>query len=85
VITGGGSRCEGTADLCEEVLGLPAEIRFAPTGLTSGRQLPDGQWATVVGLAYWALGDDEPVAVEEDTRKGAGGVKGIIDTIFRRR
>ncbi len=85
VITGGGSRCEGTADLCEEVLGLPAEVRFAPAGLTSGRQLPDGQWATAVGLAYWALGADEPVAIEEDNKKGAGGVKGIFDSIFRRR
>ncbi len=85
VITGGGARCEGTADLCEEVLGLPAEVRFDPAGLTVGKSLPEGQWATAVGLAYWAYGADEPIAIEEDNLRERGGVKGIIKSIFKRR
>ncbi|MBU0743594.1 cell division protein FtsA [bacterium] len=84
VVTGGGARCEGTAELCEEVLGLPAEVRLAPYGLSGGRQLPDGQWATAVGLAFWALAGDEPVVPPEGTQAGGRGVGGFFKGLFRR-
>lgn len=85
VITGGGARCEGTAELCEEVLGVPAEVRFEPAGLVGGRTLPEGQWATAVGLAYWALGDDEPVAAKEVDSGGGACVTDFLKSIFKRR
>ncbi len=85
VITGGGARCEGTAELCEEVLSLPAEVRIAPMGAGGGRALPDGQWATAVGLALWALGSGEPVAEQEDADDESGGVGGFFRSIFKRR
>jgi len=84
VVTGGGARCEGTAELCEEVLGLPAEVRLTPGGLSGGRPLPEGQWATAVGLAFWALAGDEPVAPEEDEPVRGGGVGGFLRSLFRR-
>ncbi len=84
VVTGGGARCEGTAELCEEVLGLPARLRHDPSGISGGRALPDGQWASCVGLAYWALSGDEPVAPEDDTPGEGGGVGGFLKGLFRR-
>jgi cell division protein FtsA len=85
VVTGGGARCEGTAELCEEVLGLPAQLRFTPAGLAGGRTLPEGQWATAVGLAFWALSGDEPVEPEDDAFAESGGLPGFIRGLFRRR
>jgi cell division protein FtsA len=56
ILTGGGSRCQGSASLCEEVFGLPVRCRYLPPeGLLDFEQLADGQWATAVGLSLWAL------------------------------
>lgn len=85
VVTGGGARCEGTAELCEEVLGLPARLRHEPWGLGGGRTLPDGQWATAVGLAYWALSGEEPVVPDDVIMDGGFGFGGFIKSLFKRR
>ncbi len=84
VVTGGGARCEGTAELCEEVLGLPVEVRLEPSGLCGGRQLPDSQWATAVGLAFWVLAGDEPVVSAEEEPVDGMGVAGFFKGLFRR-
>jgi cell division protein FtsA len=60
VLTGGGSRCEGTARLCEEVFGLPVRRRHVPPGLEGEDILEPGQWATAAGLSLWAAGQQEP-------------------------
>ena len=51
ILTGGGARCRGSAQLCEEVFDLPSECRWLPPGLRGADRLPKGQWATVVGLS----------------------------------
>lgn len=56
VLTGGGSRCQGSARLCEEVFGLPVQHRFLPANLVGARHLGESQWATAVGLSTWAAG-----------------------------
>jgi cell division protein FtsA len=61
VLTGGGSRCRGTRQLCEEVFDLPTQRRHLPPGLVGAEDLPPDQWATVIGLSMWAAGDAEAV------------------------
>jgi cell division protein FtsA len=56
ILTGGGSRCQGSAELCEEVFGLPVQCRYLPDDLDGAEMLGDGQWATAVGLSIWAAG-----------------------------
>jgi cell division protein FtsA len=79
VITGGGSRCRGTAALIEEVLGLPVEQRLEPLGLANAKVLPEGQWATAAGLAFSLLEDTgaEP--------SGGGGVLDWLGGLFSRK
>lgn len=81
VITGGGSRCAGTPELAEEVFMLPVERRLKPLGVAGGNSLPDGQWATAVGLAFWALGGG-PDVEESPQKPSRGGIKGWLDQIF---
>ncbi len=57
VITGGGSRCEGTVELAEEVFDLPAQARYAGEKLRGSEMLGEGQWATALGLAEWVARD----------------------------
>ncbi len=57
VLTGGGSHCRGTRRLCEEVFDLPVVKRYLPRHLPGMENLPEGQWATVVGLTMWAAAD----------------------------
>lgn len=80
VITGGGSRCRGTAALIEEVLDLPVEQRLEPLGLVNAKVLPEGQWATAAGLAFSLLEDTgaEPAA-------GGGGVIDWLGGLFSRK
>lgn len=59
VLTGGGSRCRGTRALCEEVLDLPVRRAYLPTALRDSGSLPDGQWATALGLGFLYAGGDE--------------------------
>jgi cell division protein FtsA len=56
VLTGGGSRCRGSRELCEEVFGLPVRARYVPASLRGSDRLPAGQWATALGLAMWSAG-----------------------------
>ncbi len=84
VVTGGGSRCRGTRRLCEEVLDLPVRRRYLPVGVDGLEDLPEGQWATVLGLAMWAAGDETGDDAENDDRPG-GGLLGRIRGMFRRR
>jgi cell division protein FtsA len=78
VLTGGGSRCRGSAELCEEVVGLPVQARYLPPGLEGAEQLASGQWATAVGLSMWAAGT--PPAAQE----GAGDLRGMAQPILGR-
>ncbi len=84
VLTGGGSRCRGTKDLCEEIFDLQAKKRYLPRKLAGAEQLPEGQWATVIGLCRWFARDvgqsESPVEV------GQGGkFLGKLRGMFRRR
>lgn len=59
VLTGGGSRCRGTRALCEEVLDLPVRRAYLPAALKDAGTLPDGQWATALGLGFLYAGADD--------------------------
>lgn len=59
VLTGGGSRCRGSRGLCEEVLDLPVRRATTPAALRGSDGLPDGQWATALGLSLVYAGDPE--------------------------
>jgi cell division protein FtsA len=59
VLTGGGSRCRGTRALCEEVLDLPVRRAYLPAALKDAGMLPDGQWATALGLGFLYAGADD--------------------------
>ncbi len=63
VLTGGGSRCRGSAALCEEVFGVPVRCRYVPAGLAGVEKLGQGQWATALGLTLWAARDSRQAAV----------------------
>ena len=58
VLTGGGSRCRGSRELCEEVFGMPVRTRYLPESLIGADRLPDGQWATALGLVLWSGGNE---------------------------
>ncbi|MBK9302737.1 MAG: cell division protein FtsA [bacterium] len=85
VVTGGGSRCAGTEQLIEEVLSLPAQRRLSPLGLSGGKPLPEGQWATAVGLAYWALGGGQDAGPGGEPGEPPHKPKGWLGGLFRRR
>jgi cell division protein FtsA len=53
VLTGGGSRCNGSASLCEEIFSVPTAVRYLPDNLLDDPNLAEGQWASVLGLAAW--------------------------------
>ncbi len=84
VLTGGGSRCRGTRQLCEEVFDLPVTRRHLPERLKGADQLPSGQWATVLGLSLWAAGDFQE-GVENETGGGGGGLLGKLRGMFSRK
>jgi cell division protein FtsA len=86
VLTGGGSRCRGTRDLCEEVFGLPARVRYLPDDLVGADCLPTGQWATALGLVLWGGGSERAESVPPaDDRGGArGGVGGLLRRLIGR-
>ncbi len=83
VLTGGGSRCRGTALLCEELFDLPAQERYVCPRLLGSEDLPAGQWATVAGLSLWTAGDllDDPDNAEPGQ---GGGLLGRLRGMFRR-
>lgn len=83
VLTGGGSRCRGTRGLCEEVLDLPVRRSFIPAALKGAESLPEGQWATVLGLSLLYAGGDESAA-PRDEGNGRSGWLGRLRERFRR-
>ncbi len=84
VLTGGGSRCRGTRRLCEEVFDLPARRSYLPPDLPGAEDLPDGQWATAIGLTMWAAADTV-AGSRPDARAAGGGVLGRLKGLFRSR
>jgi cell division protein FtsA len=83
VLTGGGSRCRGTRGLCEEVLDLQVRRSFTPAALKGTASLPEGQWATALGLSLWYAGGDEYAAPRDE----GGGRSGWLERLrgrFRR-
>jgi cell division protein FtsA len=84
VLTGGGSRCRGTRQLCEEIFDLPVTRRHLPARLQGADDLPPGQWATVLGLCLWAAGDFEQ-GQDTTVGGGGGGLLGRLRGMFKRR
>jgi len=83
ILTGGGSRCRGSRQLCEEVFDLPVERRHLPGRLQGAERLPSGQWATVLGLSLWAAGD---FSEDNESEPGpGGGLLGKLRGMFRRK
>ncbi|MBU8870489.1 MAG: cell division protein FtsA [Gemmatimonadales bacterium] len=81
ILTGGGSLCEGTVGLCEEIFDLPVQGRYLPFPLRGGDRLPKGQWATALGLASWVARDTTFSARSED-KASSGGLWGWICGLF---
>lgn len=81
VLTGGGSRCRGTARLCEEVFGVPVLSRYLPSQLAVEPELSQGQWATAVGLAMWAAGSVPEVELAASAE--AGGASAVWQRVRR--
>ncbi len=85
VLTGGGSRCRGSRELCEEVFGLTARTRYMPEDVDGLDRLPPGHWATALGLALWGSGREE-TEVDDGAEPGAaGGLKARLKGLFGRR
>ncbi len=84
VLTGGGARCRGSAQLCEEVFDLPTECRWLPPGLRGAERLPKGQWATVVGLSLCVARDTAEAGDEADQRRSGSGLLGRLRGLLRR-
>jgi cell division protein FtsA len=87
VLTGGGCRCRGSRDLCEEVFGLPVRTRFLPDDLAGARCLPAGQWATALGLVLWGGGTRHVADVppEHDRSMIRGGLGNWLHRLRRGR
>lgn len=84
VLTGGGSRCRGTRRLCEEIFDLPASERYLPANLPGAEELPDGQWATAIGLTL-ATAEETAVAADQGGEASAGGVLRRLKGLLRPR
>ncbi len=86
VVSGGGSRCRGSRELCEEVFGLPVRTRYLPDGVQGIDKLPAGQWATALGLASWGGGSEETEADVPDAADAEGsGFRGKLRRLLGRR
>lgn len=84
VLTGGGSRCQGTRQLAEEVFDLPVVRRHLPADQKGAERLPAGQWATVLGLSLCVARDTAGATAVEEA--GAGGnLLGRLLSFFRPR
>ena len=59
-----------------------AERRHLPDRLIGADKLPEGQWASVLGLSMWAAGDDGGPDDDEDGN-GNGGLLNRLRDIFR--
>ncbi len=85
VLTGGGSRCRGSDSLAEEVFGVPTQRRYLPPGLHGAARLPDGQWATAVGLSLWVAGAEPAPQTERRTGRPARGMLGWLRRLIAHR
>ena len=88
VLTGGGSRCEGTRQLCEEIFDLPVQTRYLPPGLRGSDRLPPGQWATVIGLSLCVARDAVDAEAAEESIHGGnllGTLLGRLWQVFQPR
>lgn len=83
VITGGGSRCQGTCRHCEEIFDLQGTKRYLPPRLRGAGKLTDDQWATVIGLSLWA-GKDALLAETNGETGLGGGFWGKVTGMFKR-
>ncbi len=83
VLTGGGSLCQGTRQLCEEVFDLPVQRRHLPDCLVGAERLPAGQWASVLGLSMWAARDAGEFTTKEE-RNGNGKFFSRLRGIFKK-
>lgn len=85
VLTGGGSRCRGSRDLCEEVFGLPVRSRYLPDDLLGAHHLPAGQWATAIGLVLWGGGAEHVADVppEQGRRNASGGMGAWLQRLVK--
>jgi cell division protein FtsA len=83
VLTGGGSHCQGTRQLCEEVFDLPVKRRYLPDRLLGAEKLPPGQWAAVLGLSMWAARDAGEFTAKEE-RNGNGRFFSRLRGIFKK-
>lgn len=82
VLTGGGSLVKGTAELAQEVLGMPVKIGI-PTGFSSGliREIENPIYATGVGLVIHELRHRDRSAITSgfSNGKGKGSLKNILN------
>ncbi len=83
VLTGGGSRCRGSRELCEEVFGLAVRARYLPEHLQDAQRLPAGQWASALGLALWG-GGTGPAEVTEPEPVRRDGWRDRLKGLWRR-
>ncbi|MCP4293213.1 MAG: cell division protein FtsA [bacterium] len=83
ILTGGGSHCRGTKGLCEEIFDLQVRKRYLPRKLAGSDHLPEGQWATVIGLCRCSAKDSEMSDPQEDSRPG-GGLLGKLRGMFKK-
>ncbi|MBD3219708.1 cell division protein FtsA [bacterium] len=74
VLTGGGSRCRGSRELCEEVFGLPTRSRRLPESVDDLSRLGEGQWASALGLGLWGGGLGPAAATEPETERPPGWI-----------
>ncbi len=83
VLTGGGSLVKGTAELAQEVLGMPVKIGI-PTGFGSGlvREIENPIYATGVGLVIHELKHRDRSAITSAMSNGRG--KGSLKNILNR-
>jgi len=85
VLTGGGSRCRGSAQLCDEVFDLPVAKRYQANKLIGAENLAECQWATAIGLSIWAAGSDSSDSDSmENYDHSRGSMFGWMKKIFRK-
>jgi cell division protein FtsA len=85
VLTGGGSRCRGSRELCEEVFGLPVRARYLPEDLPGSEHLPAGQWATALGLVMWSAGREAATDPQSSAPHPGGGLRARLQRWLGRR
>ena len=84
ILTGGGARCRGSAQLGEEVFDLPTAARFTPAALRGADRLPRGQWATVAGLSLCVARDTVEAGDDGEPGGRGPGLLGRLRGLLRR-